>query len=181
MYFKQGAISTLSGKPLKLVDYFACLSSNISSTESNVNMHNGKAFNRLITIQKTDLSDDIKWDFFQALVVLVLLNSNKIHREKARWELHKNATYCFEQKLQLYCYLPPIWQTIQGKWTRHTWPYWKSKVKLISIVLLWTLTETYQCWPNSKDLHSSALCGHWMLSQGPTKSDGWQRKIAWIS
>ena len=34
---QKGTISTLSGKPLKLVDQFTYLSSNISSTESNVN------------------------------------------------------------------------------------------------------------------------------------------------
>ena len=37
--FKQeGAISTLNDKSLKLVDQFICLSSNISSTESDVNV-----------------------------------------------------------------------------------------------------------------------------------------------
>ena len=37
--FKQeGAISTLSGKPLKLVDKFTYFSSIISSTESDVNI-----------------------------------------------------------------------------------------------------------------------------------------------
>ena len=42
--FKQeGAISTLSVKPLKLVDLFTYLGSNISSTESDVNIHIGKA------------------------------------------------------------------------------------------------------------------------------------------
>ena len=39
MYFKQdGAISTLNGKSLKLVHLFINLGSNISSTESNVNI-----------------------------------------------------------------------------------------------------------------------------------------------
>ena len=39
MYFKQeGALSTLSGKPLKLVDQLTYLGSNISSTESNINI-----------------------------------------------------------------------------------------------------------------------------------------------
>ena len=39
MPFKWGAISTLNGSPLKLVDKFTYLDSSISSTESNVNMH----------------------------------------------------------------------------------------------------------------------------------------------
>ena len=29
------------------------------------------------------------------------LDANKIHEEKARWELHKNATSCFEQILEV--------------------------------------------------------------------------------
>ena len=37
MGFKLGDISTQSGKPLKLVDNFTNLDSNISSTESDVN------------------------------------------------------------------------------------------------------------------------------------------------
>ena len=39
MYFKQdGAISILNGKPLKLVNHITYFSSNISSTESDVNI-----------------------------------------------------------------------------------------------------------------------------------------------
>ena len=43
--FKQeGTISTLSGKPLKLVDQFTYLSNNISSTESDINIYLAKAW-----------------------------------------------------------------------------------------------------------------------------------------
>ena len=38
MCFKRGAIPTLSGRPLKLVDQFAYLSSNISSSESDITL-----------------------------------------------------------------------------------------------------------------------------------------------
>ena len=53
------------------------LGSTISSTESDVNMHIGKiwsAIDGLMTIKKSDLSDKIKWKFFQAVAVLVQLN-----------------------------------------------------------------------------------------------------------
>ena len=56
MCFKQGAISILNGKPLKLVDQFTYISSNISSTESDVNIHIEKAW-----INIYDLS--IKWKY----------------------------------------------------------------------------------------------------------------------
>ena len=45
----------------------------------------------------------IKEEFFQAVDVSVLMYGcttwtlTKTHREKALWELHKNAAYCFEQ------------------------------------------------------------------------------------
>ena len=44
--FNQNGVlySSLNGKPLKLVDQFIYLSSNISSTESNVNICIGKAW-----------------------------------------------------------------------------------------------------------------------------------------
>ena len=38
-FTREGAISTLNGDPLKLVDEFTYLSSSTSSTESDVNMH----------------------------------------------------------------------------------------------------------------------------------------------
>ena len=72
----EGAISTLTSKPLKLVDKFTHLGSNTSSTESNVNMCQLKAWtsiNRLSIIWKFDLSDKIKRDFFQAMAVSIPL------------------------------------------------------------------------------------------------------------
>ena len=40
---QDGAISTLGSKPLKLIDQFTYFGSNISSTESDVNICIGKA------------------------------------------------------------------------------------------------------------------------------------------
>ena len=42
---EKGAISTLTGNPLKLVDQFTYLARNISSTESDVNVRLVKAWN----------------------------------------------------------------------------------------------------------------------------------------
>ena len=48
MCFKhKGALSTQSGKPLKLVDQFIYLGSNISSTESDVKISLTKAWNAI--------------------------------------------------------------------------------------------------------------------------------------
>ena len=64
---KQGDISTLDGKPLKPVEQFTYLGSNISSTESDVNTRIGQAWsatNRLSAIWKSDLTDKLKQQFF---------------------------------------------------------------------------------------------------------------------
>ena len=61
---------------MKLVDQFTYFSSNISSTESNVNICKGKlwtAIDKLSVIWKSDLSDKIKQDYFQAVAVSVQL------------------------------------------------------------------------------------------------------------
>ena len=43
-------------------------------------------------------------------------------------------------KHQLYGHLPLITKTIQVRWTRHAGHCWRSRDKLISVVLLWTPT-----------------------------------------
>ena len=75
--FKEnGAISTVSGKLLKCVDQFIYLGSNISSTESGINICIGKAWiaiDRLSIIWKSDLPNEIKQEFFRAVPMSVLL------------------------------------------------------------------------------------------------------------
>ena len=73
MRFKQKAISAFSNKPLKLVDQFTYLCSNISSTESDVDILLAKEWTTIDRFKwKSDLSDKIKQDFFQAVTVSVL-------------------------------------------------------------------------------------------------------------
>ncbi len=66
MAFKlEGFISTQSGRTQKLVEKFTYLGSNISSTESYVDIQLAKAWtaiNGLSMLQKSDLSDKIKPD-----------------------------------------------------------------------------------------------------------------------
>ena len=103
MYFKdEGAIFSLSGRSLKLVEKFAYLACDISSAESDVNIHLLKAYNasnRLLILSKFDFSDKIKRNFLQVVAVSVILYgcTTRTPREpkKARCELWKNATYYF--------------------------------------------------------------------------------------
>ena len=66
MCFKRyEAISTLSVRLLKFVEKFTYLGSNISSIKSDVNINQAKAgIERLSIIWKSDLSNEIKQDFF---------------------------------------------------------------------------------------------------------------------
>ena len=77
MCFDQtGDISTLNGRPLELVDKFTYLGSSVSSTKKDINTQLGKAWvaiDRLSVIWKSDLTDKMKRNFFQAAVVSILL------------------------------------------------------------------------------------------------------------
>ena len=66
----------VNGEPLKLVDEFIYFGSNISSTEYDVNIHTGEALaaiSGLSTTGKSDFSDKMIWEFFQAVAMSVLL------------------------------------------------------------------------------------------------------------
>ena len=82
------------------------------------------------------------------------------------WTLHTVLTKPWEQhpaKQLLYNHLPPISQTIQVRYTGqiHKW-----------YTLMASYSWSYQCWQTKKNLDSSALCKHWMLSRGLAKMDG---------
>ena len=77
MCFNQtGVISTLNGSSLKLFDKFAYLGSRVSSNETDINTRLAKAWtaiDMLSVIGKSDLTNKIKRNFFQAAVVSILL------------------------------------------------------------------------------------------------------------
>ena len=71
------------------------------------------------------------------------LYANEMNGEKARWELHKNATCWFKQVLEatpnkIAAVQPLAFHlTKQDERARYNW---RRKDELISVVLLWTLT-----------------------------------------
>ena len=72
---QEAAIFTYSDKPLKLVDQFTYLGSNISSTEIDVNIRMEKLWSTIdksLIIWQSDLSDKIKRCLFQAVSVPAL-------------------------------------------------------------------------------------------------------------
>ena len=135
-------IFTLNGGSPKLVNNFTYLDSSVSSTESDVITCLVKAWTaieRLSIIWKSDLSYEIKRDFFQDTVVWLLLY------RCTTWTLTK----CIEKRLDENCprivrvtvnkswkpHPTPINKTIQIRWTRHSRHWWRSKDELISNVL----------------------------------------------
>ena len=72
---QKGDISTLHGGSLKFVDKFTYLESSVSFAENDITTRQEKtwtAIDRLSIIWKSDLSDKIKYNFFQAPVVSIL-------------------------------------------------------------------------------------------------------------
>ena len=127
--------SSLNGKPLKFVNQFTYLGSNISSTKSDVNIRFGKSWtdiNSLLSIWKSDLSDEIRRGFFNAVAVWGLLCGGTTWAlTKRREKTNENYTKILRSvlkifwwqhptQLQLYSHLPPISQTIQVRRARHT-------------------------------------------------------------
>ena len=152
MCFNQtGDISTLGGSSLKLVDKFTYLRSSVSSREKDINpqrTNTWAAINRLSFIWKSDLTDKMKHNIFQAAVVSILLYGCTTWRITKRMEKKLGGKYAasnFEQiwrqnptKHQLYGPLPPITKTIKVRRSRHAGHCWRSRDELISDVLLWT-------------------------------------------
>ena len=154
MCFNQtGDISTINGSSLKLVDKFTYLGSSVSSTKTDINTRLAKAWiaiNRLLVKRKSDLTDKMKRNFFQAVVRLILLygcttwtltkcmkkkldgNDTRMLRAilNKSWRQHPT-------KQKLYGHLPPVTKTIKIRRNKHAGHYWRSRDELINDVLLW--------------------------------------------
>ena len=114
--------------------------------------------------------------------VVWLHHFNKTPREKARWELHKDAACCFEQLLEAAPHITAaVWPltshlTNHSRHARYDGYCWRSKDELISDILLWTPTHghTRVGRPAKTYMH---LCRHWIPFRGLAKSNdrrGWR-------
>ena len=155
MCFNQtGDISTVNGSSLKLVDKFTYLGSSVSSTKTDINTWQIKAWttiNWLSVTWKSDLTDKIKRSFFQTAVVSILLYGCTTWTLTKRLEKKIDSNYTrmlrailnrswrkHPTKQQLYGHLTPITKTIQVRRSRHGGHCWRIKDELISDILLWT-------------------------------------------
>ena len=108
---------------------------------------------QLSIIWKLDLIDKMKRSFFQAAVVSILLYgcTTWTLTKRLKKTLDGNYTRMLRTILNkswrqhptrhhLYGHLSPITKTIKVRRIRHAGHCWRSRDKLISDVLLWTLT-----------------------------------------
>ena len=169
---QEDAISLLNGKPLKLVDQLIYLGSNISSTESNINIRIGKALtviDKLSAIWKSYFWDNNtrilpSFNCVSIIIRLHKLDSNETTGEKAIWELLTGVACCFERipeaTLRKTAAERPFTShhTICSRRTKYGYHCQKSKDELTSDVLQWTPTHghTNVGWP-TKTLISSVL------------------------
>ena len=149
-----GDISTLNGSSLKQVNKFTYLGSSVSTTGTDIDTRQAKAWTaigELSVIWKSDLTNKMKGSFFQAAVVSILLYEWTTWTLTKQMEKKLDGNYTrmlrailnkswrqYPTKQQLYGQLPPITITIKVRRTRHAGHCWRSRDELISDVLLWT-------------------------------------------
>ena len=199
MCFDQaGYISKLEGTYLKLVDKFTYLGSSVSSTEKDIVTRLTKAWtaiDKLSIIWKSDLTDKIKYNFFQAGVMIILLygcttwtltkrlvkkldgNYTRMLRAILNKSWRQHIT-----KHQLYGHLPPITKTIQVRRTRYAGHCWRGRDELISDLLLWTPTydpaEAGQpARTNIRQLCDDTGCSPEDLPERMNDREKWREKV----
>ena len=135
--------------PLKLMDQFTYIGSNISSTKSDINTLQAKAWtaiDRSSIIWKSDFPDKIKWNFFEAVTILLYgcitwtLTKSIEKKQDGNYtkRLQTNPGSNSSRKKQLYAHLPPISRLIA------------FHIALIPLGKVWIQLFSLQLWVNSR-------------------------------
>ena len=133
-----GDISKLNSCSLKLVDKFTYQGSSVSSTEKDIDTRQAKAWiaiDRFSILWKSDMTDELKSSFFQAVFVKILLYGCTTWTLTKRMEKKLGGNYTRmlrsilnkssrqrPTKHQLYGHLPSITKTIKARRGRHAGP-----------------------------------------------------------
>ena len=147
-------IDTINNTRLKRVNDFVYLGSNIASNEKDVFTRISKAWSaldRLKVIWKSNLSEEIKKNFFRAVVESVLLYGSSAWTLTKKLESKLDGTYtrmlCAVLNIhwsshptivRLYGNLPRVSTILKERRTRFAGHCYRSKEEIISDVLLWT-------------------------------------------
>ena len=129
------------------------------------------AIDRISIIWKSDLTDEKKRSFFQAVIISILLYGcttwtltkwmEKKLDNNYPWMLQAILNKSWRQhptKQQLYGHLPPIMKTIKIRWTRHMGHCWRSRDDIISDVLLWTPSHGWAKAGHSARTYIQLIC-----------------------
>ena len=126
---------------------------------------------------QNEIELNLKQEFFLTVAMSVLLFSCTTWTSMK----HSKKKLCsFKQILVVAPYKTAIVWSLTSHLTSHSHKTNKTCWELLE-KWRWTHNQSSldfyiwicHCKPTSKKLHSSALCRHWMLSKGLTKSDGW--------
>ena len=139
---------------------------------------------------KSDLTDKMKCNFFQAAVALILLYGCITWTLTKRLEKKLDGNYTRMLRAILNKswrqhstnHLPPITKTIQVRWTRHAGHCWRSRDKLIRDVLLWTPTygQAKAGWPARtyiQQLCKDTGCSTEDLPEAMNDREKWQERV----
>ena len=152
-YNHQGTIKTIKNQQLKNVDNFEYLGSNIASTEKDVDIRIAKAWsavNKLTTIWKSNLSENLKRNFFRATTGSVLLYDSTTWTLTKRLEMKLDGAFTrmlraalnvswreHPTNKRLYGNIPKITTIIREQRTRLAGHSYRNKEELASDLILW--------------------------------------------
>ena len=137
----------------------------------------------------------MKCSFFQAVVTSILLYGCTTWTLTKRLEKKLDGNYTrmlrailnkswwqHPTRHQLYSHLPPIMKTIQVRRTRHAGRCWRNRDKLISDVLLWTLTPGRAkagrpAWTYIQQLCEDTGCFPEDLSRAMNDREEWRERV----
>ena len=157
--------------------------------------NSSKQFHRLSIIWKSDLTDKMKRNFFQAAVTLILLYGCTTGTLTKRLErkLEGNYTRMLRAILnkswrqhptrhQLYGHPTPITKTIQVRRARHAGHRCRSRDELISDVLLWTTTygrakAGRPAWTYIQQLCENTGCSPKDLPEAMNDREKWRESV----
>ena len=151
---QQGTIQTNSGEPIKAVESFTYLGSEINSTKQDVKIRIAKAWtalNKMDIVWKSDLSKDLKRSFFRATVESVMMYGATAWTLTKSLESKLDGTYTrmlrailniswrqHPTKSQLYGPMPDISTILCERRMHFAGHCWRAKQELASDLLLWT-------------------------------------------
>ena len=200
-YNQDGQITAINNTPLKKVDQFTYLGSNIVSTEKDIQTRISKAWGALkglSQIWKSSLPENLKREFFGATVESVLLYGSSTWTLTEEMEKRLNGTYTrmlrailniswkqHPTRQRLYGDLPLVCTTIKHRRMTFAGHCWRSKDEIVSDLLLWAPKHGYTKTGKPHKTYISQLmqdtgCQPEELGTAMEDRDDWGRRVTLV-